>query len=85
VDRLNTDFAPIDQKQQHEQYCEVVKGLKLSDQHLTDIGTAVGDQVFKTVVKMLQHERTTGDRFAGMKDPRMTRLKRLFNLGYLTK
>ncbi|SPJ74468.1 uncharacterized protein FTOL_04199 [Fusarium torulosum] len=67
VDRLNTDFAPIDQKQQLEKYCEVVKELKLSDQELTNIGAAVGDQVFKTVVKMLQHERATGDRFVGMK------------------
>ena len=67
VDRLNTDFAPVDQKQQLEQYCGAVKKFQLSDQELTDIGAAVGDQVFKTVVKMLQHERATGDRFVGMK------------------
>ncbi|WYZ43759.1 hypothetical protein EsH8_VII_000195 [Colletotrichum jinshuiense] len=67
VDRLNTDFAPVNQKQQLDQYCRVVKELKLSDEELRELGAAVGDQMFKTVVKMLQHERATGDRFVGMK------------------
>ncbi|KAH7327751.1 prion-inhibition and propagation-domain-containing protein [Stachybotrys elegans] len=66
VDRLNTDFAPVDQKRQLDQYCEVVKELKLSDEELRELGAEIGDKIFKTVVKMLQNERATGDRFLKM-------------------
>lgn len=66
VDRLNTDFAPVDQKSQLDLYCEVVKEAKLSEEELKNIGETAGDCVFKTVVTLLNQERATGNRFMGI-------------------
>ncbi|KAI1137359.1 prion-inhibition and propagation-domain-containing protein [Hypoxylon sp. FL0543] len=66
VDRLNTDFAPVNQKNQLDKYCQDIKDLKLSEEDLREIGATAGDRVFRTVLKMLECERVTGNRFVGM-------------------
>lgn len=63
VDRLNTDFPPLDPKPQLNQYCETVTKLKLTENELKEIGIAAGDYLFKTIVKLLDLElRIIGSR-----------------------
>ncbi|RYP08518.1 hypothetical protein DL764_001849 [Monosporascus ibericus] len=66
VDRLNTDFAPVNQKQQLDKYCQDIKDLKLSEEELTEIRNTAGDRLSQRALKMLENERLTGNRFIGM-------------------
>lgn len=70
VDRLNTDFAPVDQKTQLDKYCEDFKGLKLGEDELREVEKTAGDILSKKLLKMLENERLTGNRF---KDMRVTK------------
>ncbi|KAJ6783958.1 hypothetical protein PWT90_05657 [Aphanocladium album] len=67
VGRLNSDFAPVDQRQQLNQSYEIFKELKLSDEELRQLGAEAGDRISRTVVTMLQGEQATGNRFVGIK------------------
>ena len=66
VDRLNTDFAPVDQKTQLDKYCEDFKSLKLDDDELREVEKIAGDILSQKLLKMLENERLTGNRFKEM-------------------
>jgi hypothetical protein len=63
VDRLNSGFAPVDQKQQLGRYCQDIKDLKLSEDELGVVGKIAGDRLSQRVLRMLENERLTGNRF----------------------
>lgn len=67
VDRLNTDFAPVDQKQQLDRLCENLKELRMSGEELEVIRKSAGDELSQRVLKMLENEHRTGNKFVGMK------------------
>jgi hypothetical protein len=66
MDRLNSDFAPVDQKQQLGRYCQDIRDLRLSGDELGLIGKTAGDRLSQRVLKMLENERLTGNRFAAI-------------------
>ncbi|KAJ2996237.1 hypothetical protein NUW58_g1037 [Xylaria curta] len=66
MDRLNADFAPVDQKRQHDRYCQGIKDLELAPEELKEVKNLARDQLSQTVLKRLEEERITGNRFGQM-------------------
>ncbi|KAI1207283.1 prion-inhibition and propagation-domain-containing protein [Annulohypoxylon truncatum] len=65
VDRLNTDFAPLNQKQQLDRYCQDIKDLRMNEEDIREVGEIPGDRISRAALKMLDNERSTGNRFIG--------------------
>ncbi|KAJ6256374.1 hypothetical protein Dda_8874 [Drechslerella dactyloides] len=63
VDRLNTDFAPLEKKKQLTKCCEDIQSLKLSEEELKAIEEAAVDKLSQNVFKILENERLTGNKF----------------------
>ncbi|KAK6355523.1 hypothetical protein TWF696_004622 [Orbilia brochopaga] len=63
VDRLVTDFAPVEQNQQLEVFCERIKELKLREGDLKELQKRKIDQFSHRALKSLEDKRAAGSRF----------------------
>ncbi|KAI0401433.1 prion-inhibition and propagation-domain-containing protein [Xylaria palmicola] len=66
MDRLNADFAPVNQKLQLDRYCQEIKDLELDAEEVKAVRENARDQLSQRVLQMLENERLTGNRFQNM-------------------
>lgn len=63
VDRLNTDFPPIDTKQQLMLSHKALDDMRLTDDEISVLADTATDRVFRKTIEMTAIERNTGSSF----------------------